>query len=93
MRIGSRQHLYLAGNNMNKWLRQNININVVFIIISVIAGGSAVAAVFSSDVQRLNREVFGSEPEKSISVRLGKMEANLNNAVDLLKEIDRKVRP
>jgi len=78
---------------MNRWLKQNLNIHVLFILVGAIAGGSAIAAVVGSDVQRLNLEVFGNEPEKSISVKIGKLETKVDNALDLLQKIDNKVRP
>lgn len=67
---------------MTKWLKQNLNIAVVFTLVSCIAMGIAYAAVLNADVQRLKEQTIGM-PE-----RLGRLEQKTDDIKESVHRIE-----
>lgn len=73
---------------MQKWVKRHLNIAVLVSLISIAAMGVAYASITYSEVQRLNKEVFGSDSDKSIAVRLGKLETKADDIKESVHRIE-----
>lgn len=74
---------------MKKWLRQHLNITVVFTLISIIAMGIACAAVQYSDVQTLKGDVRTlKEKSAELPERLGRLEQKTDDIKESVYRIE-----
>lgn len=79
-----------------KWLKSNLAIITIvmgFVISagSGIAVGAGVTAVLRSDVDKLNRAVFGDDRDKPIAERLGDLETRSADMQNSLNRIESEI--
>ncbi|MES3016218.1 MAG: hypothetical protein V4721_00505 [Bacteroidota bacterium] len=83
---------------MQKWIRQNLNIGFLWVVITSALAGIALAAVRNADVERLNTDVedlklniYGKGRGDSLSEKVGQQVIELQNVNKSLARIEKAI--
>lgn len=78
---------------MKRWLKQNITIMLIVTGLGSYGAGAAFAALLRSDVTRLNNEVFGSDSDKSLAMKIVKLDAKIDKILYYVRYNDDQHSP